>query len=265
MKNIPNTFPKELEEALQRKKQVLNLPENYTHHQVEDVFHQRATGRYLADIVFGASDGLVTTFAVVAGAAGADLAATVIIIIGAANLLGDGLSMGLGNYLGKRSEGEYEKKQHEKENWEIDNFPEIEQHEIKEIFAHWGFQGQALDNAVATVCSNREIWIEIMMKEELGIFKDDDYHPAKHGLATFIAFALAGFVPLLPFLFGYAGMFAFTASMVLTGLTMFFTGAFRSKISTITFWKGGLEMLAVGAIASGSAYLIGVVLSRILE
>lgn len=66
-----------------------------------------AVGRYVSDIVFGSNDGLVTTFAIVAGAAGANLSPFVVLALGFANLIGDGISMGLGEYLGRKSENEY--------------------------------------------------------------------------------------------------------------------------------------------------------------
>ena len=69
--------------------------------------HERA--EYLSDVVFAASDGLVTTFAVVAGSAGASLDKRVVLILGFANLFADGLSMAAGNYLGAKSEIDYEK------------------------------------------------------------------------------------------------------------------------------------------------------------
>ncbi|KKQ40750.1 MAG: hypothetical protein US60_C0054G0009 [Microgenomates group bacterium GW2011_GWC1_37_8] len=68
--------------------------------------HEKAG--YLADAVFAASDGMVTTFAIVAGSAGASLGASIVLILGFANLFADGFSMAAGNYLGVKSEIEYE-------------------------------------------------------------------------------------------------------------------------------------------------------------
>jgi VIT1/CCC1 family predicted Fe2+/Mn2+ transporter len=59
---------------------------------------------YIRDLVYGANDGIITTFAVVAGVAGGALSTRAVLIVGAANLLADGLSMGVGNYLGIRAE-----------------------------------------------------------------------------------------------------------------------------------------------------------------
>lgn len=65
---------------------------------------QKIVPRYLKAVVYGANDGIITTFAVVAGVAGAGLSANVIIILGISNMIADGVSMGIGDYLGERSE-----------------------------------------------------------------------------------------------------------------------------------------------------------------
>ena len=73
---------------------------------VRVTIHEKAT--YLADSVFAASDGIVTTFAIVAGSAGASLSSHIVLILGFANLFADGFSMAAGNFLGVKSEIEYE-------------------------------------------------------------------------------------------------------------------------------------------------------------
>jgi VIT1/CCC1 family predicted Fe2+/Mn2+ transporter len=257
--------PKELVALYEKKRALLTLPENATHRQIENAYHQRSTGRYLGDLIFGANDGLITTFAVVAGAAGAGLSASIVLILGFANLFGDGLSMGLGNFLGKKSELAYQKNQRVKENWEIDHLREIEVQEIRDIFSRWGFAGADLERAVMIVSQNRAAWIDIMMKEELGIIEDDDEHPGKHGAVTFFSFAGAALIPLLPFVFGVGSNLAYGISISLTALTLFFVGAYRSRLSALSFWKSGLEMLFVGSIAAGAAYLIGDILARSVQ
>jgi vacuolar iron transporter family protein len=67
-------------------------------------------GHYLPDLVYGANDGIITTFAVVSGVVGADLSRTIIVILGFANLFADGISMGASNYLARRSTVEAEER-----------------------------------------------------------------------------------------------------------------------------------------------------------
>lgn len=245
-----------------RKRRELTKRGNLSLRRLEDAFHDRTSGAYLSDVIFGANDGIVTTFAVVAGSVGANLSPAVVVILGFANLFADSLSMGLGNFLGKKSERSYERGLRKKEEWEVEHFPKIERQEIREIFATWGFAGQDLERAVAIVSRNKKVWVDFMMTEELGVFAHEGGTPFKHGLAIFGAFILAGLLPIFPFLFGATGTGTFLVAATLAGLAMFTIGALRARITPMHWWIAGLEMLAVGGIAAGVAYLIGEFLAR---
>ncbi|MEK7139279.1 MAG: VIT1/CCC1 transporter family protein [Patescibacteria group bacterium] len=255
---------KKLGAAMKTKAALLNNQANAEYRLLEDAWHQRHAGRYLADMVFAANDGIITTFAVVAGAAGAGLSPIVVVILGFANLFGDGASMALGNYLGKKSEQQYVDRQREKELWEIKNLPEIERDEIRQIYRHKGFSGQELDRVVAVITSNPDVWADTMMREELHLVTTPDGSPAKHGVATFVAFALAGLIPLLPFFLTSIKSTATMVSIGLTAATLFGVGALRTKVSAAHWWRGGLEMLLVGGIAAVLAYGVGWAVERLV-
>lgn len=225
---------------------------------LEDVYHQRTGGTYISDMVFGANDGIVTTFAVVAGSTGAGLNPGIVIILGFANLLADGLSMGLGNYLGQKSEIEYQKGQLKKELEEIKYLPEVEEYETKSILKSHGYEGKVLDDVYKVITRNDESWAKWMVRDELGILETKNDSPARHGLATFIAFLVAGLIPLLPYLFNLPKTFNF--SIIATAITLFITGSLRSKVYPKPWYKTGLEMLFVGSLAAVSAYAIGILL-----
>ena len=99
----------------------------------------------IGDLVYGATDGAVTTFAVVAGVVGAALSPSIILILGFSNLFADGFSMAVGNYLGSKSQKEYIEKERRREEWEIDNLVEQEKQEIKDIYTKKGFTAELLD------------------------------------------------------------------------------------------------------------------------
>ncbi|MFH0951736.1 MAG: VIT1/CCC1 transporter family protein [Patescibacteria group bacterium] len=252
----------DLDKAYQKKKTLLRERGNLSLRHLEDVWHRRTAGRYIGDVIFGANDGIITTFAVVAGATGGHLDATVVIILGLANLFADGLSMGLGNYLGQKSERDYARGQRKKELWEIDNLPEIETQEIQEIFYKWGFRDADLARAVSIIQKDKNVWTDIMMKYELEIYEAPVGSPLKKGAATFVAFAMAGFVPLLPYILHLPGPFWWAVG--LTAVELFAIGAARARLTPITWLKAGLEMLAIGAIAALAAYGIGNLLQAIL-
>ncbi len=251
-----------LKEVLSRKEKYLSEHKEYR--KFENLFHRHTAGKYVGDLIYGANDGIITTFAVVAGAAGASLSAVVVIILGLANLVADGFSMGASNYLGKQSERDYARAQRKKEEWEIDHLREIEVAEVREIFDKKGFRGRDLARAVEIVTSDRKVWVDMMMKDELGIIEEERDDPKKHGAATFAAFVVAGFCPLIPYLLPFdANRFALSA--VFSGMTLFLAGALRSTITTVSWVRGGLEVLLIGSSAALGAYIIGNIVDGIIR
>lgn len=222
--------------------------------------HQKERGEYIGDFVYGALDGVVTTFAVVAGAAGASLNSGVVLIMGLANLFADGLSMAMGNYLSTKSQQQYEERERQRELWEIDNLPEAEKEEIREIFAKKGFEGALLEEIVTTISKNKKVWVDTMLAEELHIFLDKK-SPVKSAAVTFTAFLVIGFFPLLPytseFFFNTSGQNNFFISVAITGLVLFIAGSMRSFVIAKMWWRAGLEMFLVGSVAAAVAYVVG--------
>jgi VIT1/CCC1 family predicted Fe2+/Mn2+ transporter len=225
-------------------------------------YHASFGGTYIRDAVFGANDGIITTFAVVAGVAGANLSVNTVLILGFANLFADGLAMGLGNYLGTKSEVQYVNRERKMEAWEIDHIPDLERKEIEAIYRRKGFTGKDLRRVVEVITANKKTWVETMMVEELGLPAEKSEHPAKNGLATFVSFAFAGLFPLLPYLFQAPG--EFNSSILITGLALFSVGSLRSIITKKNWLVSGFEMLGVGAIAAAAAYLTGSLINKLV-
>ena len=122
----------------------------------------------LRDFIFGAIDGTVTTFAVVSGVSGAGLPAGVLIILGVANLVADGFSMGISNFLGTRAEQQQRARTRRDEEYQIRTVPEGEREEIRQIFASKGFSGAELERVVEVITSDDERWVSVMLREEHG-------------------------------------------------------------------------------------------------
>ena len=211
----------------------------------------------LGDFMLGGVDGVITTFAVVAGSAGGQLASTIIIILGIANLIADGFSMAVSNYLGTRTRQEEVRKSRADEQWQIDVFPEGEREEIREIFARKGFEGAALNEIVEVITADREVWINTMMAEELRL-SDVSSRPLRAGLTTFVAFSICGAIPLLPFLIGIGDFNAmFFASASLGAATFFALGMGKGSVVGISPVRSGLQTLGVGGVAAILAYVAG--------
>lgn len=220
---------------------------------------------FIEDFVYGATDGAVTTFAVVVGVIGAALSPSVILILGFANLFADGFSMAVGNYLSSKSHKEYIEKERRKEEWEIENLVEQEKQEIKDIYTKKGFKAELLDEVVNVITSRRKVWIDTMMREELGLIEDKK-QPLDAAITTFTAFNLVGLIPLIPFILlhlsGYAILteHAFIYSVIFTGISFFIIGIVRGKIVKRSLLRTGINTLAVGGIAASVAYIIGYLL-----
>jgi VIT1/CCC1 family predicted Fe2+/Mn2+ transporter len=229
-------------------------------------WHDVERGRYIGDIIYRESDGIVTTFAIVAGAKGALLSSTIIMILGIANLLADGFSMAAGNYLGTKSEIEYFKKEKQRETWEVENVPNAEREEVRQIFRRKGMASHMADKLTEIITSNKKVWVDIMMTEELGILPTENVSPWKSALTTFLSFIIAGSMPLMFFVISYATVIdnVFALSAITTAVSLFVVGALRVKITKKNWIKSGIEMLLVGGIAATVAYLIGYLLKMIV-
>jgi len=225
--------------------------------------HTGPTGPYIGPIVYGGLDGIVTTFAVISGVAGAALSSDIVLILGSANLLADGVSMAIGSYLSSMSEREYFEREQRTEAWEIEHFPDGERIELVELLREAGYPPDDAQELVRIQTQRPESWIKAMMVEEHGLLKADS-SPTMRGLTTFGAFVVAGAVPLLAYVVGLfipmVSSAAFFLSIVLSALALFALGAAKVLVTELRVVRSGLEMLLVGGLAAGVAYLVGYLL-----
>lgn len=228
---------------------------------------QSAEHSYLRDFVYGGIDGAVTTFAVVSGVAGAELSSAIVIVLGAANLVGDGFSMAASNYLGSKADLQLLDRARQIEQKHIDTYPEGEREEIRQILQGKGFSGQGLEDAVDTITADRDLWINTMLQEEYG-YPLTRPNAVKAAFVTFGAFVIVGLLPLLAFFFDYflepGTLDPFSISAVLTGGAFFVVGAIKSRYVSVKWWWAGLETLFVGGVAAGLAWCVGFMLRGLL-
>ncbi len=253
--------------AAYRNRDVSATRKAHTAKAIHDSFElHRHSGTYVGDFIYGAIDGSVTTFAVVSGVAGAGLSPAIVIILGFANLFGDGFSMAASNYVSTKSVKEFVQNERKREEWEVKHYPEGEVQEIRHIFSRKGFKGRDLDRAVNIVTSNKKVWVDTMMADELGLL-EEPASPLKKGLITFIAFLIIGFIPLMSYvfsaLFGILQERAYMISITLTFITFFLIGSTKIYVTGKNWLVSGLETLLVGGFASGLAYLVGYALRGI--
>ena len=213
------------------------------------------------DFIYGSIDGAVTTFAIVAGVVGASLSPGIILILGFANLFADGFSMAAANYQASKARNEYIEMKRKQEEWEIDNLEEQEKDEIREIYTKKGFKDELLEEIVRIITSRRKVWVDTMMKEELGLVEDEK-KPLDSSISTFIGFNLIGLIPLVPFMTFMAigvepNSEAFFYSAIFVVSAFFIVGVVKGKIVKKSKISSGIYTLIIGGTAATVAYLVG--------
>jgi len=230
------------------------LEHDHSPEAIADRLAGNARPNYLRDWVYGGIDGAVTTFAVVAGVAGASLSARIVIILGLANLFADGLSMAASNYSGTKAEVDDIARLTEVERRHIRLDREGEREEIRQILMLKGLEGDVLEGAVQAITAREETWVQMMLAEEYGI-ATAQREPLWSAASTFAAFLIAGAVPLVPYMLGADDALGWALAMVT--LVFFTIGSLKSRWSLQAWWRSGIETTSIGLAAASVAYAVG--------
>jgi VIT1/CCC1 family predicted Fe2+/Mn2+ transporter len=233
-------------------------------------FHQGEAGEYVQSVVFGGLDGIITTFAVVSASVASGLSYGLILIIGFANLIGDAVGMGVGDYLSSKAENDREQAERNREAWELEHMPDSEKEEMIDIYTSKGIsQEDAVQVVELLYRSSKSAFLDVMLAEELGIMpKEQEISALKSGIVTFSAFVFFGGLPMLPYLFSgkytHVGKFDFVfgISIALFCISLYSLGAFKGKITGKKWYLSGIAMLANGVITTTIAYFIGFALEQ---
>ena len=240
----------------------------HTREAIQQRLHIGPQHSYLRDFIYGSIDGSVTTFAVVSGVAGAKLSSGIVIILGVANLVADGFSMAMSNYLATRADRERTEKARSIENEHIEMYPEGEREEIRQIFERKGFSGEQLEQMVNMITADRDRWVDTMIQEEYGLALEER-SPLRAAVVTLVAFVLLGSLPLVPFILDFAKLSQFAhpyqVSTLLTALSFFTVGAVKSRFVTQPWYLSGLTTLLAGGAAAILAYAVGAVLRGFIQ
>jgi vacuolar iron transporter family protein len=232
------------------------MPAELEHSHTSEAIRARLTQdpgiSYLRDWIYGGIDGVVTTFAIVAGVVGADLPSTVVLILGLANLVADGFAMAAGNYSGIQAERDNYNRLLAVERKHIATVPAGEREEIRQVFAGKGFSGDELERIVSVITSDDSRWAKTMVVEEYGL-SPTTKSPLLSAFNTFAAFMLCGLVPLVTYL-GAGGLFS---CLLGTAIVFFAIGAIKSRWALTSWWLSGLETFVIGMSAAALAFGVG--------
>lgn len=230
---------------------------------IEEEHKRSPLSEYLKEIVYGGTDGIVTTFAVVAGFAGAQQSSAttlpffIVLLFGFANLFADGISMGLGNFLSNRSEQDLYHDESQKELREMRKNPHMEQLETEEILVEKGFTREQSKQLVDIYRTNEPYWLNFMMTQELEMSDPTKDNPFYMAVATFLSFLFFGLIPLLPYVIVQSRDNLFLYSCIATAIALLILGILRWRVTNQSPLRSLGETLTVGGTSALIAYLVG--------
>ena len=215
----------------------------------------------LRDIILGGQDGLVNVLGIVLGLAVASQDLRIILVGGLAATFAESASMAAVAFTSKRAEQSFYESEFEREKREIKEVPEMEREEIREIYRKKGFSGKLLADVVEKITSNEEVWLDEMMKFELGLQPVETKHALSSGVVVGVSALVGSLIPLLPFFFLKTIQLsineAIIISLFIATLTLFVVGAYKAKTTVGDWKKSGLEIAVIGIVAALIGYVVG--------
>lgn len=211
---------------------------------------------FIKDIVIGMSDGLTVPFALAAGLSGAVANTDIITTAGIAEIVAGSIAMGLGGYLAGQTEVEHYESELKREYEEVELVPEKEKEEVKEVFRDYGLDEKSQDLIVEALSKDKDKWVHFMMKFELGLERPDINRARNSALTIGIAYIVGGIIPLSPYFFVSSSTTALNYSVVVTLITLFVFGFFKSQVTGQNPWKGAFKVTLIGAVAAGAAFFV---------
>ena len=211
---------------------------------------------FIRDIVIGMSDGLTVPFALAAGLSGAVSSTDLVVTAGIAEIAAGSIAMGLGGYLAGQTEIDHYGTEEKREYYEVDNLRHKEIAETEDIFRSMGLSENTIKYAVHELAEDKDKWVKFMMKYELGLEEPDSKRARKSAFTIGISYIIGGLVPLVPYFFFEDPKQGLVYSAIITLISLFVFGYFKSKLTGQPLFKGALKVTAIGAVAAGTAYLV---------
>ncbi|MCW2904382.1 MAG: hypothetical protein JWO67_6647 [Streptosporangiaceae bacterium] len=225
------------------------VAETEIHHEHRDV-----TGGWLRPAVFGAMDGLVSNFALIAGVAGGGAPQKVVVLAGLAGLAAGAFSMAAGEYISVASQAELAEAEIEIERRELVRNPGDEQAELAQLYESRGLEPELAVEVARQLSRDPEKALRIHTQAELGVTPGDLPSPLLAAGSSFLSFAVGAFLPVLPYLFGATSLLP---AALIAAAGLFSAGAMVAKITTRAWWFSGLRQLILGGAAAAITYVVG--------
>ena len=206
------------------------------------------------DIVIGMADGLTVPFALAAGLTGAVDASRIIVVAGLAEIAAGSIAMGLGGYLAARSDEDHYASEHAREEREIVDRVQDERNEVHEILESYGLEQRAREEIVAGFERNPKIWVDWMMRFELGLEKPEPGRAVRSAGTIAASYIAGGLIPLVPYIVTPRSQLALRYSVAATILALAVFGYVKGRFTGVSPVKSGFRTTMIGGLAAGVAY-----------
>lgn len=209
---------------------------------------------FVRDVIIGLSDGITVPFALTAGISGAIDNNMLIVTAGIAEICAGSISMGLGGFLSAKTEEEHYHNELKREYLEVEKIPEKEREEVKEVFAHYGLSKETQDMVANEICKDKNIWVDFMMRYELGLEKPDAGRAHRSAFNISVSYIVGGLIPLTGYIFSSTARSGLLWSSVITICCLLFFGYLKSKFTGQNPFLGSLKTTGIGILAAASAF-----------
>lgn len=216
--------------------------------------HRDVSGGWLRASVFGAMDGLVSNFALIAGVVGGGASSQTVVLAGLAGLGAGAFSMAAGEYVSVRSQNELAEQEVAKERREMERRPEAELAELAQMYVDRGVEPALAQQVAEQMSEDREAAVQLHAMLELGVDPQQLASPYVAALSSFASFVVGALLPLLPYLLGAQSLLP---AVAVATVGLFAAGAVVSRVTARTWWYSGLRQLAFGLLAAGLTWGIG--------
>ena len=219
--------------------------------------HNRAS--ILPDVILGGQDGLVNVLGVILGVAAATQDVYLVLVAGLSATFAESVSMGAVAYTSTLADADYYESEREREYRHIEEVPELEEKEIRDIYTRRGFSGDLLDRIVSTITANKDVWVAVMLAEEHQLSPTDRGQALRSAVIVGIAAIIGSLIPLIPFVF-LPVQVSIIAAILVSALVLFAVGFYKARVTVGKPGKSGLEMALIGTLSALVGYAVGLVL-----
>jgi VIT1/CCC1 family predicted Fe2+/Mn2+ transporter len=241
----------------------MGLPQPYRNavkdvlHHIERDPHHRATS--LSDFILGAQDGLVNVLGVILGIAAATNDARIVLVAGLATTFAESISMGAVAYTTTLADADLYQSEREREYRHIEEIPNLEKQEVRDIYEEKGFQGELLDHIVDTVTANQDVWVALMMAEEHQLSPIDRKQAWRAAWVVGLSAVIGSLIPLAPFPF-LSVLTSMWVSVLMTAAVLFAIGAYKARVTVGRPLRSGLQMAVIGTVSALAGFAVGALL-----